>query len=234
MIRLSELDVLAVWQEGAGAPAVARAVAIAARAAPHLEAVSDWSIGRRDALLLDVHAAVFGGAIELVTACPACDEALELTLAVDDVRSSHGDARAEHELVDEVSGVRVVFRLPSSADLLAVATIDDIAAARQALAERCVVGDAALPESAVAALSARVAELDPQADIQLALVCAECGHGWTVPFDVADYVWRRIDTRARTLVSEVAGLAGAFGWSEAEILGLPADRRRLYLDLVGA
>jgi len=234
MIRLSELNVLAVWEEGAGTSAVARAVAVAARAAPHSEAVSDWSIGRRDALLLDVHAAVFGGAIELVTACPACDEALELTVAVDDVRSTHGDAGAEHELVDEVSGVGVVFRLPSSADLLAVTTIDDIAAARQALAERCVVGDAALPEGAVAALAARVAELDPQADIQLALVCAECGHGWTVPFDVADHVWRRIDTRARTLVAEVAALAGAFGWSEAEILGLPADRRSLYLDLVGA
>jgi hypothetical protein len=234
MICLSELDILAVWQEGAGAPAVVRAVAIAARAAPHPEAVSDWSIGRRDALLLDVHATVFGGAIELVAGCPACEEALELTVAVDDVRIPHGDAGAEHELVDGVSGVRVVFRLPSSADLLAVATINDIAAARQALAERCVVGKAALPESAVAALAARVAELDPQADIQLALVCAECGHGWTVPFDVADYVWRRIDTRARTLVAEVAALASAFGWSEQEILGLPADRRRLYLDLVGA
>lgn len=234
MIRLSELDVLAVWEEGSGAPAVARAVAVAARAAPHPEAVSDWSIGRRDALLLDVHAAVFGDAIELVTACPACDEALDLTVAVDDVRSPHGDAGAEHELVDEMSGVRVVFRLPSSADLLAVATIDDIVAGRQALAERCVIGNAALPEGVVAALAARVAELDPQADIQLALVCAECGHGWTVPFDVANHVWRRIDTRARTLVAEVAALASAFGWTEAEILGIPADRRRLYLDLVGA
>jgi hypothetical protein len=234
MIRLSELDVLAVWEEGSGAPAVARAVAVAARAAPHPEAVSDWSIGRRDALLLDIHAAVFGDVIELVTACPACDEALELTVAVDDVRSPHGDAGAEHELVDEMSGVRVVFRLPSSADLLAVATIDDIVAARQALAERCVIGNAALPEGVVAALAARVAELDPQADIQLALVCAECGHGWTVPFDVADHVWRRIDTRARTLVAEVAALASAFGWTELEILGIPADRRRLYLDLVGA
>jgi hypothetical protein len=234
MIRLSGLDVLAVWEEGAGAPAVARAVAVAARTASHPEAVCGWSIGRRDAVLLDVHAAVFGGAIELVTSCPACDEALELTVAVDDMRSPHGDAGAEHELVDEVSGVHIVFRLPSSADLLAVATIDDIAAARQALAERCVVGDAALPESAVAALAARVAELDPQADIQLALVCAECGHRWTVPFDIADHVWRRIDTRARTLVAEVAALAGAFGWSETEILGLPASRRRLYLDLVGA
>jgi hypothetical protein len=232
-IRLSDGDLLAAWESGAGAPGVARAVAVAARAAEADADVLEWTIGRRDALLLQVHSAVFGSVIELVTTCPACDEALELTIAVDDVLCAHGDAGAEHELVD--GDVRIVFRLPSSADLLAVAAIADIAEARVALAARCVVdGAAQLPERAVAALAARVAELDPQADIELALECAECGHGWTVPFDVADHMWRRIDARARTLVAEVTALAGAFGWSEAEILGLPADRRHLYLDLVGA
>jgi hypothetical protein len=234
-IRLSDGDLLAAWEAGARAPGVARAVAVAARAAPADAGVLAWTIGRRDGLLLDVHDAVFGNAIDLVTACPVCVEALELTVTVDDLRSPHGDAGAEHELDDEASGAHIVFRLPASADLLAVGAVADIAEARAALAERCVVaGDTPLPESAVAALAARVAELDPQADIDLALVCAECGHGWTVPFDVADHLWRRIDARARTLIAEVAALAGAFGWSEAEILVLPADRRRLYLDLVGA
>ncbi len=234
MIRFSELDLLTAWAEGAGGPAVTRAVAVAARAAPHPESVSEWTIGRRDALLLEVHAAAFGDAIELVTACPACGQELELGVAVEDVRSRHGDAEAEHELVDPASGARVAFRLPSSTDLLVVTAIEDVMAARQLLAERCVLGDVALPESTVAALTARVAELDPQADIRLALVCAECGHGWTVPFDVAEHVWRRIDAAAHVLVAEVAALAAAFGWSETEILDLPADRRRLYLDLVAA
>jgi hypothetical protein len=234
MIPLSELDVLEAWAEGAGTPAVSRALAVASRAAARPAAISDWTIGRRDALLLEVHAALFGDVIELVTACPACAEELELSVAVEDVRSPHGDARAAHELVDSVTRARVTFRLPSSADLLAVSEIDDIAAARQALAQRCVLGDAVLPENVVAALAASVAELDPQADVQLALVCAACGHSWTVPLDVAEHVWQRLDARARTLVAEVAALAGAFGWTEAEILGLPADRRRLYLDLVDA
>lgn len=232
MISFSELGLLEAWAEGAGTPGVARAVAVAARAAPHPADVSGWTIGRRDALLLEVHAAAFGDVIELVTACPACAEELELSVTVEDVRHPYGDATAEHELVDPVSGARIAFRLPSNADLLAVSSIDDIGAARQALAERCVRGDEVLPETVVAALAASVAELDPQADVQLALVCAGCQHRWTVPFDVAEHVWRRVDSAARTLVAEVAALAGAFGWSEAEILGLPADRRRLYLDLV--
>jgi hypothetical protein len=204
-------------------------VALAGAAAPAGERVEDWSVGRRDGLLLDVHAAAFGRAIELVTECPACGEALELSLAVADIRVDAGDVGAEHVLPD---GLR--FRLPTSADLLAVAAVPDIAAARAALAERCVVAGGPPEESALAALAAAIAKLDPQADIDLALRCGECGERWTVPFDVADHVWRRLDAPARSLVADVAALAAAFGWSEAEILALSAERRRLYLDLVGA
>jgi hypothetical protein len=236
-IRLSDGDVLAAWEAAREATPVARALAVAARAAPTGERVEDWTIGSRDGLLLDVHAAVFGRAIELLTDCPACDEVLELALSVPDVRVESGEAGVEHELSDPASGMRLRFRLPSSADLVAVAAVDDAGAARTALADRCVVGAepaGPLPESAVATLAARIAELDPQAEIDLALRCGECGHRWTAPFDVADHVWRRLDARARALVAEVAALAAAFGWSEDEILGLSPERRGLYLDLVGA
>jgi hypothetical protein len=227
-IRLSDRDVLAAWEAGRSGSPVERAVAVAAAAAPGAH-VEQWTVGRRDGLLLDVHAAVFGAAIVLVTECPACGEALELALSVDDVRVASGDAGAEHALAE---GLR--FRLPTSADLLAVAAVDDLGAARAALAERCVVAGGPPAESAVAALAAAIAELDPQADIDLALRCGECGERWTAPFDVADHVWRRLDARARALVAEVAALAAAFGWNEGEILALSGDRRRLYLDLVGA
>ena len=90
-----------------------------------------------------------------------------------------------------------------------------------------------LPETALAELAARAAELDSQADVELALSCAECGHAWSTGFDVADYVWRTTEVRARSLLSEIAALAGAFGWTENEVLRLPAGRRRRYLDLVG-
>jgi hypothetical protein len=131
----------------------------------------------------------------------------------------------------------MVFRLPSSADLLAIAAIDDVVEARAALADRCVISrepGGVLPEVAVAALAARIAALDSQADLDLALVCGVCEHRWIAPLDVADLVWRRVDARARSLVADVAALAAAFGWTEPEILGLSAERRRVYLDLVGA
>jgi hypothetical protein len=231
--RMTDAELLDAWEAGARAAPVERAVAVAARARP-ADRVEEWSIGRRDALLLDVHAAGFGSVVELVTECVACGETLELSLPVDAVRTPCGDAGAEHPLT--AGGVRMTFRLPSSADLVAVSEIHDVSQARAALAERCVSSRqpaGALPEAAVAALAAQMAELDPQADLNLALVCGLCGHRWTSPLDVADVVWRQVDARARSLVADIATLAAAFGWAEGEILGLSAARRRIYLDLVG-
>jgi hypothetical protein len=233
-IRVTDADLLAAWEQSVHATPVERAVAVAALGTTS-DRVGTMSVGRRDALLLDVHDLTFGSDVELVANCPACGEALELSLTVDDVRSPCGDADAEHSLA--AGGVRMVFRLPSSADLMAIATIDDILEARAALAERCVISrepSGVLPDTAVEVLAARIAALDSQADLDLALMCGVCEHRWTAPLDVADFVWRRVDARARSLVADVAALAAAFGWTEREILGLSAERRRVYLDLVGA
>jgi hypothetical protein len=242
-IRLSEASLLSAWEAGAGAAPVERALAVAACAAPPGERVEEWTIGRRDGVLLEVHVAALGGRIELVTTCPACDEKLELEIAAADVQSPCGEAGVEHELEDRASGVRLRFRLPSSADLLAVIGLDDVDAARRALAKRCIVGaerDGApvavqtLPDTAIGALAGRVAELDPQADVELALSCAECRHEWSTRFDVAEHVWHGVDARAHSLMYQVAALAAAFGWTEAEVLRLPPGRRRRYLELAGA
>ena len=220
----------------------ARARARGSRRAPDAR-IETWTVGRRDAALLDVHGGLFGSEVELVTECPACEAELELAFGVDDIRGACADERALHQVVDPVTGIALEFRVPSSADLLAVVGMSDVAAARAALAERCVaraeadgapVAPGALPETALAALAARAAELDAQADVELALACAECEHAWSLPFDVADHVWRRLDARARSIVSDVAELAAAYGWTEPEVLRLSPPRRRLYLDLAGA
>jgi hypothetical protein len=242
-IELSDADLLSAWEAAEHATPVERAVTIAACATAAGERVAEWTVGRRDALLLDLHAAAFGGEIELVTACPACGAALELSFGAADVRSAWGDASEEHELEAAAGGVRLAFRLPASADLLAVVGLEDTSAARRALAERCILRASRdgvplpapeLPDSILDLLAARAAELDPQAEIELSLSCGECGHGWSTSFDVADHVWRMLDTRARSLLREVAALATAFGWNEDEVLGLPARRRQHYLELAGA
>jgi uncharacterized protein (UPF0212 family) len=243
--RLSDPALLAAWEAGAHRRPAERALALAAAGdpasgRPELEALSP---GRRDACLFDLHAATFGAELAGLVACPDCAEQLEVAFHRDDVRAGSGDPLAEHQLVVEETGHRVVFRVPDSGAVAAAAAHGDLEEARLALVERCVVRAeqagrqvpaGSLPEAVVGALSAGIRELDPQADVRLAMRCPACGHQWSALFDVADFLWREVDARARALLAEVAALAAAFGWSEHEILGLSEARRLAYLELAGA
>jgi hypothetical protein len=83
-------------------------------------------------------------------------------------------------------------------------------------------------------LAAVEAELDRRAVVSargIAVECPDCGHGWTLELDVAAFVWREIEISAARLLHDVDVLARRYGWSEREILGLSAPRRRFYLEL---
>jgi len=75
---------------------------------------------------------------------------------------------------------------------------------------------------------------DPNADLLLNMVCPECSGQWSVGFDVPGYLWMEVRTWARRTFREVAVLAQAFGWSEAEIMAMSPSRRGDYLDLLSA
>jgi hypothetical protein len=53
-------------------------------------------------------------------------------------------------------------------------------------------------------------------------------------FDVVSYFWGEIEDWAMRLFRDVHSLAAAYGWSEREIIGMSARRRRLYLELANA
>ena len=90
----------------------------------------------------------------------------------------------------------------------------------------------ALPDSAEELVLQVLDELDPQADVRLNLICPSCGHGWHALFDIATYFWREIDDWAQRTLRDVHTLAMAYGWREADILGLSAWRRQAYLQMV--
>jgi hypothetical protein len=233
--RLSDDALLEAWEKAASAGPVDRALALAVAASPGAarDTVARWSIGRRDALLLDAHAASFGDAFAAATECPKCSETLELMLRASELRTDHGDADRVYELVSP--GHRLRFRLPTSLDMLEIASATDADTARDLLIERCVVSaepDGPAPAAAADALAERMAACDPQSDVQLALRCPACDHAWSAPFDIADFLWGEVDDRARRLLAEIASLASAFGWSEREILTLGDARRAHYLGLV--
>ena len=119
--------------------------------------------------------------------------------------------------------------------------LPDPAAARRLLVRRCVLhasrervpvaGDD-LPAEAVAGLAQRMVEHDPQAEVLLDLSCPACEHDWQALFDIVAFFWAELAARADRLLREVHALARAYGWREADILGMSPHRRRFYLEMV--
>jgi hypothetical protein len=199
-------------------------------------------IGRRDARLLAIREALFGPRVPCLTGCPNCGERLEVVFDTDQLRAGTNEAALAGTGSVSVGDTEVSFRLPNSEDLFHIAGLPDPSRGRRALFERCVehatrggvpVPAAGIAEEVVQAAAARMAELDPQADVQIALTCPACSHQWSAAFDIASYLWTEVNAWAVRTLGEIHRLASAYGWREAEILALGPVRRQLYLELIG-
>lgn len=244
MRALTAQQLLAVWESGQGQEPARQALALLAAACPTAspESLSRLSIGRRDARLLRLREWAFGSQLAGVADCPQCGERLEMSFAADEIRTGEEDESPEPLSLD-IGDCGIRFRLPNSDDLIAIANNTDHGAMKQMLIERCVlqarhqgvgIEAAQLPESAIAAISRRMAEADPQADVQLALDCPACGHEWRAAFDIVSFFWNEIGAWARRVLREVHILASAYGWREDEIMAMSPRRRQTYLEMLVA
>jgi hypothetical protein len=236
-------DLLDAWERALGRPPVEQALILLAAACPDdgPDALAALPVGVRDGRLLDLRERLFGPELDMVAACPACGQAVEMGARVGDLRVPHGAGCNEGGEKVVTDGYRVAFRLADSRDLLALAARAEGGDPRLALLARCVTGaqgpdgtaipPGALPEAVVAAVARRMADADPQAQIDLALACPACGHGWTAAFDILRFLLHELHGWAKRLLRDIHALASAYGWSEAEILALSPARRRIYLEL---
>ncbi len=214
-----------------------------------METVRTLTVGDREALLLHLRRLTFGGRMPCVLNCPdpGCGEKMDLDLEVDELLVPPlEDGRPWHEIrVQEEGGsYRIRFRLPTGGDQevsLDLAASDPQAAA-VLLARLCIdrvestTESGGLlddwPETVTRAVSQRMAELDPQAEIVLNLTCPACGREFTTLFDTAAYFFRELAAHGRQLYRDVHHLAFHYHWSEADILGMTPGKRRMYLELL--
>jgi len=239
---LTASAVLRIWEQGQRGHSVNQALALLAAALPNrtFAELADLSLGTRDALLLRLRERTLGSELKGYTACPRCGVITDFTLSVQDLLVAAPDPPREEVLAAE-DGWEIRFRPVTSRDLEAVSRAGDVEAARALLVRRVVLealheGRRAdpreLPEEAVLALAARLEELDPQAELPLALACGLCKHEWLALFEAGTFFWTEIHALAERVLNEVHVLAHFYGWSEAEILALSAVRRQYYLDLI--
>jgi hypothetical protein len=199
-------------------------------------------VGQRDALLLRLRQRTFGPLVRGFARCSECQTPLEFDL---DLRRYAAADHLQHRLPPEwltADGFEILFRLPDSTDLDAMAdSCIEIGPARRKLVERCVVearrngvevAAGELPEAVIQRLGERMEELDPLAELPLAITCEHCGYGWLALFDVGVFLWQDVAQAAQHLLDEVHALATAYGWREPEILALSAARRSYYIDKI--
>jgi hypothetical protein len=212
----------------------------------------DLSMGDRELLLLLVRRRLFGNIMQCVLKCPSCDEKLDVELKVDDlIVESNAVQQIRYEELIEAEGTwfRVTFHLPTAGDVeKALRPAADIEGTARALARGCIDSVSRVsdepgstqeekeewPDSVLRKISARIEQLDPQAEIELQSNCPACGYEFKQPVDPGGYLVHELAARQRVKYQEVHELARAYHWSEAEILSMGSRKRQIYLDLLAA
>jgi hypothetical protein len=188
-----------------------------------------------DTLFLVLRRMYFGDIVRAEAICPAgdCQKRLDLSFRIGDFLAYHQPKMpARVVMTDEpgwfrVGGCPAVFRLPTTADLLAVVRTDD---AEQLLAERCVRPSGQRP-SVLRRLQNAMSSMAPNLCEELEGTCPECGTVIRLQFDPQKYVLSELRTDASSIHEDVHTLAFAYHWHEADILALPRRRRTLYVEM---
>jgi hypothetical protein len=254
MRALSAAQLLMAWEQGQGQASFQRALILLSIAYPELttDELAHLSIGERDKRLLGLRELTFGSQLVSLVNCPACGEQLEFSFKAEEIcLASESEKAKELRGVgnDEISPTlsvylqeyEVLFRLPNSLDLAAIAKSHNMTANQQLLLQRCIlsarlrdeeINASQLPANLLEAITLRMDEADPQANVQLNLSCLQCRHIWQAVFDIESFFWAELQVWAERLLQEVHILARAYGWREADILALSPYRRQFYLGMI--
>jgi hypothetical protein len=244
MQPLSASELISVWEQNQGLNPIRQGLALLSAACPEmsLEQLTSLTIGQRNNLLLQLRSRTFGTDLPGTVTCPNCGVDLEFQIKVSDIFEM-GNTESAESIVVEIANYKVSFRLPNSKDLLILQDENDIDSRRSILFKHCLIEvqhnvrgqtDEELPIEVVDAISNRMSQADPQAEIQVALFCPDCDHHWQAVFDIVSFFWSEINAWTRSILSEVHLLASVYGWQEADILAMNPARRKLYLDMVTA
>jgi hypothetical protein len=243
MRQLSASELLNAWEQSWGQSPAQKALTLIVAACPEMssEQLAKMNIGQRNSYLLQLRGYTFGPLLPSLAICPKCNECLEFSFNVSNILVTQESNPAEPVSIN-ISDYEVHFRLPQCRDLVEIAYQKDFQVRRSLLLERCLLearykgkmrSANQLPKKVVEIIMKRMAQLDPQANMEIRLSCPACKHQWQALFDIVSYFWSEINAWANRTMREVHLLASAYGWPEGYILAMSPTRRQLYLNMVG-
>lgn len=236
MTRLSDpRDVLTVWESAADVTPAARGAALAHQLgfAADLDTALDLSLAECASISVRAFIESYGTKVDGVVRCTTCGETLEVQMPLDGL-DLETIASPTETVTTTVGDVKV--RSPTTRDLLLAGSSESPV---EALLVRCVSSPEGRPVQVDllsvndrATVDAACERLSGLAGVVLATECPACGATVQAGIDPAALWWQRIQESARRVVAEVSALAGAFGWSESDVLAMSPGRRAAYLAVV--
>ena len=222
------------------------------------EVVRNLLIGDRQYLLLKLREVTFGSQIQATISCPwpDCSKRVDIDFLTEDIpikESKEKGPTYEMELSPEAAFVdcdhkeytKIIFRLPNGADQEAISPLlsENEARALSMLLDRCVqsVGPLKNHGSALTGrlsplarkeIESRMEKVAPCVELDLRADCPECGRAFTIPFDLHRYFFGEMRTSIDLLYREVHYLAYHYHWSEQEIMQMPREKRRKYIEVL--
>ena len=234
MADLGPREVLVAWEAGSTQDRVRRAATLLAMVCggPADEAAA-LDVGTRDVLLAGLLCSVAGTHVPACADCPGCGVVLDVPVDLAAVAALPVHDPGERLSV-VVDGVEVPFRLPTTADLIAVGGLP-ADQARVLLLAACLGAEpGTMPERETgAAVEAAMEQAAPGGAVDLIARCADCGLESVLPLDMPALVWAEIEAQVSALLQDVHALAASYGWTEADVLELSPRRRALYLAMAG-
>jgi hypothetical protein len=225
---------LAAWEAVAGVPTHERGPALLRQAG--LSGPGDpldVPLATLAPSLAHCYGETFGARAEGTVSCPGCGTALDV-----EVELAWLDGAAPERPVATEAPVgpgRLTVRAPTARDLLAAAGAADAAGE---IVARCVRGADGRPARLAhltpddrSAVDAELERLTGAGLPQLRTACPDCGAAVVAAVDAGALLAAAVTAAAARLLRDVAELAGAYGWSESEVLALSALRRAAYLEL---
>jgi hypothetical protein len=215
-------------------------------------------VADRQYLLLKLREKTFGDQVQATIFCPwpDCGKSVDIDFSLSDIPFKESvnkgpsyrmelSAEAAFKENDGSEYRQIIFRLPNGSDQEEIFSLlsENEAKALTALLRRCLIRIGPLSSSDGEAISrlSPLARLEieramdaaaPKVDLTLRTHCPECGRDFEVPFDLQEFFFGELRLSQDLLDREVHYLAFHYHWSEREIMEMPREKRRRYIDVL--
>ncbi|SET51496.1 hypothetical protein SAMN05216326_1329 [Nitrosomonas marina] len=203
-------------------------------------------VADREFILLMLRRVTFGDRVESTLLCPwpNCRKNIDVDFDISSIPITRlDDIVSVYEA--EIASHRVMFRLPNGADQEIIASLPQTSEAdvTTLLLQRCIVQIDGIPSPKLEDIQSLHADIRlgietsmeeraPNIDLTMEVDCPECKRSFIAPFELQDFFFGEVKTNIKLLYREVHYLAFHYHWSESEIMSMPRERRRRYIDVL--